>query len=250
MEGPGDSLGGKGLAGSSIAAMVVGTVFIMIFGMATVSMVSSVDQSISNAEFELPDPEVVLVSVTDKEESTGPIAGLSFSSPSTNSAGSGYTSGDQCELVSSGTGSGASVDIIVTAGEIVGFGLNIVPGNGYSAGEIVTINCGSNPNSGDYSVSSIEDQNTITVRNTGSDNVDLSHIYITLSDTAEVTQGKPFSFTNHYTGGNLFLFPGEEISTDPFPLDTNTHGYGIGDDPDRAFLVIYDYNSAISVTIT
>ena len=239
------------MAGSSVGAMVVGTVFIMVFGMATVTMVESIDESVKNSEYELSEPEVTLVSVTDKQESTGPIAGLSFSSPSTNSAGTGYTSGDQCELVSSGTGSGASVNIIVTAGEIVGFGLNIVPGNGYSVGEIVTINCGSNPNSGDYSVSSIEDQNTITVRNTGSETVDLSHIFLTLSDTGTKAQGIPFTpFVNHYSGTNLYLFPGEQLSTDAFPLDPTTHGFAIDDDPDRAFLAIYDYNDAETVTVT
>ena len=239
------------MAGSSVGAMVVGTVFIMVFGMATVTMVESIDESVKNSEYELSEPEVTLVSVTDKQESTGPIAGLSFSSPSTNSAGTGYTSGDQCELVSSGTGSGASVNIIVTDGEIVGFGLNIVPGNGYSVGEIVTINCGSNPNSGDYSVSSIEDQNTITVRNTGSETVDLSHIFLTLSDTGTKVQGTPFTpFVNHYSGTNLYLFPGEQLSTDAFPLDSNTHGFEIDDDPDRAFLAIYEYNDAETVTIT
>ncbi len=231
--------------------MVVGTVFIMVFGMATVTMVESIDESVKNSEFELSEPEVTLLSVTDNQESTGPIAVLSFSSPSTNSAGTGYTSGDQCELVSSGTGSGASVNIIVTAGEIVGFGLNLVPGNGYSIGEIVTINCGSNPNSGDYSVSSIEDQNTVTVINTGSETVDLSHIFLTLSDTGTKAQGTPFTpFVNHYSGPNLFLFPGEQLSTDAFPLDPTTHGFAIGDDPDRAFLAIYDYNDAKTVTVT
>ena len=239
------------MAGSSIGAMVVGTVFIMVFGMATVTMVESIDESVKNSEFELSEPEVTLLSVTDNQESTGPIAGLSFSSPSTNSAGTGYTSGDQCELVSSGTGSGASVNIIVTAGEIVDFGLNLVPGNGYSIGEIVTINCGSNPNSGDYSVSSIEDQNTVTVINTGSETVDLSHIFLTLSDTGTKAQGTPFTpFVNHYSGPNLFLFPGEQLSTDAFPLDPTTHGFAIGDDPDRAFLAIYDYNDAKTVTVT
>ena len=231
--------------------MVVGTVFIMVFGMATLTMVESIDESVKNSEFELSEPEVTLLSVTDNQESTGPIAGLSFSSPSTNSAGTGYTSGDQCELVSSGTGSGASVNIIVTAGEIVGFGLNLVPGNGYSIGEIVTINCGSNPNSGDYSVSSIEDQNTVTVINTGSETVDLSHIFLTLSDTGTKAQGTPFTpFVNHYSGTNLYLFPGEQLSTDAFPLDPTTHGFAIDDDPDRAFLAIYDYNDAETVTIT
>ena len=238
------------MAGSSVGAMVVGTVFIMIFGMATVSLVESVNESAKNSDYDLPDPEVNLVSVTDKAESTGPIAGLSFSSPSTNDAGSGYTTGDQCGLVSSGSGSGASVNIIVTDGAIVGFGLNLVPGNGYTVGEIVTINCGSAANSGDYSVASIEDQNTITIRNTGSETVELTHISITLSDTSPILQGTPFLFTDHYSGGNLYLFPGEEVSTDAFPLSVASHGFSIEDDPDRAFLAIYNHNDAVSVTIT
>ena len=162
-----------------------------------------------------------------------------------------YTNGDQCELVSTGTGFGASVNIIVTAGEIVGFGFNLVPGNGYSIGEIVTVYCGSNPNSGDYSVSSIEDQNTVTVINTGSETVDLSHIFMTLSDTGTKAQGTPFTpFVNHYSGSNLYLFPGEQLTTDTFPLNLNTHGFDIDADPDRAFLAIYDYNDARNVTVT
>ena len=71
------------MAGSSIGAMVVGTVFIMVFGMATLTMVESIDESVKNSEFELSEPEVTILSVTDKQESTGPIAGLSFSSPTT-----------------------------------------------------------------------------------------------------------------------------------------------------------------------
>ena len=133
----------------------------------------------------------------------------------------------------------------------MGFGLNLVPGNGYSIGEIVTINCGSSPNSGDYSVSSIEDQNTVTVINTGSETVDLSHIFMTFSDTGTKAQGTPFTpFVNHYSGSNLYLFPGEQLTTDAFPLDSTTHGFEIDADPDRAFLAIYDYNDAMIVTVT
>ena len=55
---------------------------------------------------------------------------------------------------------------------------------------------------------------------------------------------------NHYSGSNLYLFPGEQLSTDAFPLDPTTHGFAIDDDPDRAFLAIYDYNDAGTVTIT
>ena len=53
--------------------MVVGTVFIMVFGMATLTMVESIDESVKNSEFELSEPEVTLLSVTDKQESTGPV---------------------------------------------------------------------------------------------------------------------------------------------------------------------------------
>ena len=95
-----------------------------------------------------------------------------------------------------------------------------------------------------------DDQNTITIMNTGSETVDLSHIFLTLSDTSKA-QGTPFTpFVNHYSGSNLYLFPGEQLSTDAFPLDPTTHGFSIDADPDRAFLAIYDYNDAGTVTIT
>ena len=55
---------------------------------------------------------------------------------------------------------------------------------------------------------------------------------------------------NHYSGSNLYLFPGEQLSTDAFPLDPTTHGFAIDADPDRAFLAIYDYNDAGTVTVT
>ena len=38
------------LAGASGGAMVVGTVFIMVLGMATVTMVESIDESVKNSE--------------------------------------------------------------------------------------------------------------------------------------------------------------------------------------------------------
>ena len=240
------------MAGSSVAAMVVGTVFIMIFGLATVSLVESVNESIKNADYELPEPQVEIVSITDKQESTGPIDFLTFSSPSANNAGTGYTSGTQCDLVSGISGTGASVNIITNVdGEVTGFGFNLVRGTGYTDGETVTIDCGTNPNSADFTVGAIHDQNTIEIRNSGSETVDLSHILITFSNTATSTQGTPFTpFVDHYSGTNLYLFPGEQISTDSFPLSPDTHGFAIGDDPDRAFLAIYDYNDAESVTIT
>tara|TARA_B100000131_G_scaffold250983_1_gene244433 strand:- start:184 stop:882 length:699 start_codon:yes stop_codon:yes gene_type:complete len=232
--------------------MVVGTVFIMIFGLATVSLVESVNESIKNADYELPEPQVEIVSITDKQESTGPIDFLTFSSPSANNAGTGYTSGTQCDLVSAISGTGASVNIITNVdGEVTGFGFNLVHGTGYTDGETVTIDCGTDPNSADFTVGAIHDQNTIEIRNSGSETVDLSHILITFSNTATSTQGTPFTpFVDHYSGTNLYLFPGEQISTDSFPLSPDTHGFAIGDDPDRAFLAIYDYNDAESVTIT
>jgi len=238
------------MAGSSVGAMVVGTVFIMVFGMATVTMVESINESVKNSDYELSEPEVIIVSVTDKP---GSIASLSYSEPTFNDAGSGYTTGTHCDLVSVISGTGASVDIIVIEdGEVFGYNFGtLVPGTGYTNGETVTINCGTNPNSADFTVGSIQDQNTITIRNTGSETVDLSHIFLTLSDTGTKVQGTPFTpFVNHYSGTNLYLFPGEQLSTDAFPLDFNTHGFAIGEDPDRAFLSIYDYNDAETVTIT
>ncbi len=238
------------MAGSSVGAMVVGTVFIMVFGMATVTMVESINESVKNSDYELSEPEVIIVSVTDKP---GSIASLSYSEPTFNDAGSGYTTGTHCDLVSAISGTGASVDIIVNGdGTVFGFNfVTIVPGTGYTNGESVTINCGSNPNSADFTVGSIQDQNTITIRNTGSETVDLSHIFLTLSDTGTSTQGTPFTpFVDHYSGTNLYLFPGEQLSTDAFPLDSNAHGFAIDADPDRAFLAIYDYNDAKAVTIT
>ena len=156
-------------------------------------------------------------------------------------------------MVSAISGTGASVDIIVIEdGKVFGYNLEtLVPGTGYTDGETVTINCGTNPNSADFTVGSIQDQNTITIRNTGSETVDLSHIFMTLSDTGTKAQGNPFTpFLDHYSGTNLYLFPGEQLSTDSFPLHLTIHGFAIGADPDRAFLAIYDYNDAMTVTIT
>jgi len=242
------------MSGSSVGAMVVGTVFIMVFGLATVSLVESVDESVKNSEFELPDPKVEFTLLTDKKESTGPIATLSFTG-GVNEPGTGYTSGTTCNLVSSGSGSGASVEIVDGDGDGEVDGLvsdSLVPGNGYEIAELVTIDCGSDGSDGtaEYTIDDIEDQNTITIKNVGSDTVELSHIFITLSETSSGTQGKPFSFTVQYTGGNTYLFPGEEASTGAFPLDEATHGFAITEDPDRAFLAIYDHNDAESVVIT
>ena len=85
--------------------------------------------------------------------------------------------------------------------------------------------------------------------NTGS-KLSTSHIFLTLSDTGTKAKDPIHSFVNHYSGTNLYLFPGEQLSTDAFPLDPTTHGFAIDDDPDRAFLAIYDYNDAGTVTVT
>ena len=242
------------MAGSSVAAMVVGTVFIMIFGMATVSLVDSVNETSKNSDYDLPDPEVVFVDVTDKQEATGPISTLSWTG-GVNSGGSGYVSGTTCSLVSSGSGTGATIEVFDgdTDGVIDGLvPASLVPGNGYASAEVVSIDCGSDGSDGlaTYTITAIEGQNTITIRNTGSETVQLSHIWITISDTSPTQQGTPFLFIEHYTGTNVYLFPGEDVSTDAFPLNQATHGFPIGDDPDRAFLAIYNHNDAVSVTIT
>ena len=230
------------MAGSSVAAMVVGTVFIMIFGMATVTLVDSVNESIKNTDYELPDPEVVIVSVTDKQESTGPVNSLSV-----NSGGSGYVTSGGC-TTTGGDGTGLVVSVTQTAGVVDSITVE-QPGSDYAIGNTITISgCGNSDATG--TIDALHDQNIITISNTGSETVELSHVVITLSDTSPVLQGIPFQFTDHYTGGNLYLFPGEEISTDAFPLVPATHGFAIGDDPDRAFLAIYDYNDAVSVTIS
>jgi len=235
------------VAGSSVGAMVVGTVFIMVFGMATVTMVESIDESVKNSEYELSEPEVVLLSVTDKVESTGPVLTVSLGT----TAGSGYDDGP-VTCTTTGSGTGLTLSVSATDGAVSSVVI-LNPGNGYSIGDnTVTINdasCGDG--SATIDIDSLHDQNTITVRNTGSETVDLSHIFLTFSDTGTKTQGTPFApFVDYYSGTNLYLFPGEQLSTDAFPLDSTTHGFAIGDDPDRAFLAIYDYNDAETVTIT
>ena len=223
--------------------MVVGTVFIMVFGMATVSLVESVDDTVKNAEYDLSDPEVIIVSVVDKQESTGPVNAFG-----TNDDGSGYVDGTNGCTTSGGTGTGLIVGVDTTGDAVTNLDIEN-PGNGYTVGDVITITgCGNGDAT--FQVGSIHDQNTITIKNVGSDTVELSHIFITLSDTSPVEQGEPFSFTSHYSGTNLYLFPGEELSTTPFPLDPTNHGFAVGSDPDRAFLSIYDYNDAMSVTIS
>ena len=235
------------MAGSSVGAMVVGTVFIMVFGMATVTMVESIDESVKNSEYDLSEPEVVIISVTDKVESTGPVLTVSLGT----TAGTGYADGP-VTCTTDGAGTGLTLSVSATSGGVSSVSI-LNPGNGYSTGaNTVTIDdssCGDGTATID--IDSLHDQNTITIRNTGSETVDLSHIFLTLSDTGTKSQGNPFTpFLDHYSGTNLYLFPGEQLSTNAFPLDPSTHGFAIGDDPDRAFLAIYDYNDAETVTIT
>ena len=238
------------MSGSSVGAMIVGTIFIMIFGMATVSMIESIDDSVEVAEYELPNPKIKLTTVTDKQESSGPIDAIGCCA----SAGTGYTglNNQQCSLTGLTSGAtDASIEIIVVGDEVVGIGTpsTLVPGTGYQV-ETVSFNCGTNANSATASVSAYHDLNTITITNIGSESVELTHIYITFSDTVAQTQGVPFQFYSQYIGSNLFIFPGEEVSTVAFPLDSNRHGFTIDNDPTRAFLAVYEYSSAVNVTIT
>ena len=236
------------VSGSSVGAMIVGTIFIMIFGMATVSMIESIDDSVKVAEYELPDPKIILTTVTDKQESSGPIDAIGCCGL----AGTGYTglNNQQCSLTGLTSGAtDASIKIVVVGDEVVGIGLpsTLVPGTGYQV-ETVSFNCGTNANSATASVSAYHDLNTITITNIGSESVELTHIYITFSDTVAQTQGVPFQFYSQYIGSNLFIFPGEEVSTVAFPLDSSVHGYAINANPNRAFLAVYEHSSAVSVT--
>ena len=234
------------MSGSSVGAMIVGTIFIMIFGMATVSMIESIDDSVEVAEYELPDPKIKLDSVTDKVETAGPVLAISLGS----TTGTGYDDGP-VECTTTGAGTGLTVQVTATLGVVDGATI-VNAGTGYATGaDVVTINdatCGDGLAT--LTIDSLHDQNTITISNLGSEAVQLSHIYITLSDTAAHTQGFPFQFSSEYTGSNLFIFPGEQISSDAFPHDSNLHGYAIDADPDRAFLAVYEHSSAVSVTIT
>ena len=224
--------------------MVVGTVFIMVFGMATVTLVESVDDSIQNSEYELPNPELSFVTLTDQVEATGPV-----NTVTPNDDGTDYSDTDTGCATTGGTGSGLTVGVATTGGAVTTVNVE-GPGSGYTVGDEITINgCGNGDAT--FQVATIHDLNTISIRNVGSETIDLSHIFVTYSDTGSNAQGTPFApFVSHYSGTNLYLFPGEQLSTDPFPLDPNTHGFAIQDDPDRAFLAIYDYNDAETVSIT
>ena len=85
------------MSGSSVGAMVVGTVFIMVFGMATVSLIDNVNQSIKNSDFELPNPKVDLISVTDSVQSPGPVNSVSLVS-----GGNNYAAGGGCTTTTTG----------------------------------------------------------------------------------------------------------------------------------------------------
>ena len=86
-----------------------------------------------------------------------------------------------------------------------------------------------------------------TIKNMGSENVMLSDIWIILSETSSKSMGIPFSFDSHYSGGNNYLFPGEQFISDAFPLDNTLHGFTVTGNPNRAFLSVYDHNSFADV---
>ena len=234
------------MSGSSVGAMIVGTIFIMIFGMATVSMIESIDDSVEVSEYELPNPKIKLDTVTDKVETTGPVSTVGSLTAGT----SGYSDGTYD--VTGGTGPGFQVAVTTTAGQVTGITAIVNTGSGYTDGNVLTLtdNGGGASDDATVTVTALHDQNTITISNLGSEAVQLSHVYIMFSDTTTHARGFPFQFSSVYTGANLFIFPGEEISSDAFPLVVNSHGFAIGTDPDRAFLAVYEHNSAVSVTIT
>ncbi len=126
------------MSGSSVGAMVVGTVFIMVFGMATMSLVESVDESIKHAEYTLPNPEVELTSITDRVESSGPAKTLSLTA-----AGSGYTDATTCATTSDAAGTDLTLTVEVTGGEVTGYSAITNQGSGYAPGdtETITVTC-------------------------------------------------------------------------------------------------------------
>ena len=48
------------MAGSSVAGLIVGTVFIVIFASATITLIENVNKAQEASEVELPDPELTL----------------------------------------------------------------------------------------------------------------------------------------------------------------------------------------------
>ena len=241
MEGAGEFLGGGiFVSGSSVGAMVVGTVFIMVFGMATVSLIDNVNQSIKNSDFELDNPKVDLISVTDSVQSPGPVNSVSLVS-----GGNNYVSGGGCTTTSTGDG----IDLVVSVTEESNVVDSITveqTGSGYEIGDQFTIaGCGDGDAIG--TITSLHEQIVITIKNMGSENVMVSDIWIILSETSSKSMGIPFSFDSHYSGGNNYLFPGEQFISDAFPLDNTLHGFSVTGNPNRAFLSVYDHNSFADV---
>ncbi len=233
------------MSGSSVAAMVVGTIFIMIFGMATVSMIESIDDSVKVAEFKLPNPEVDLTTVTDLLGSTGPVQAISLGTPGVN-----YPDGPTTCTTTHASGTGLTVSVTAVAGQVTDATI-VDAGDGYETGAdtvLISYCVGTEDGLATLDIDSLHEQITINITNTGSEAVELNRIYITLSDTGDYNQGIPFQFSSHYYGSNLFIFPGEYIESSPFGLENTTHGLAVDADPDRAFLSVYDYSSAIPVT--
>ncbi|MDP7358219.1 MAG: hypothetical protein QF828_07310 [Pseudomonadales bacterium] len=234
------------MSGSSVAAMVVGTIFIMIFGMATVSMIESIDDSVKVAEFKLPNPEVDLTTVTDLLGSTGPVQAISLGVV----LGADYPNGPTTCTTTHASGTGLTVSVTAVAGQVTDATI-VDAGDGYETGTgtVRISSCGGSEDGlATLDIDSLHEQITINITNTGSEAVELNRIYITLSDTGDYNQGIPFQFSSHYYGSNLFIFPGEYIESTPFGLENTTHGLAVDADPDRAFLSVYDYSSAIPVT--
>ncbi|MDP7445714.1 MAG: hypothetical protein QGF28_00710 [Candidatus Thalassarchaeaceae archaeon] len=234
------------MSGSSVAAMVVGTIFIMIFGMATVSMIESIDDSVKVAEFKLPNPEVDLTEVTDKVEATGPVLAITEGDV----PGSDYPDGPVTCTTTHASGTGLTVSVTAVAGQVTDATI-VDAGDGYETGAdtvLISYCVGTEDGLATLDIDSLHEQITINITNTGSEAVELNRIYITLSDTGDYNQGIPFQFSSHYYGSNLFIFPGEYIESSPFGLENTTHGLAVDADPDRAFLSVYDYSSAIPVT--
>tara|TARA_A100001234_G_scaffold210105_1_gene209539 strand:- start:2506 stop:3237 length:732 start_codon:yes stop_codon:yes gene_type:complete len=241
LEGAGEFLGGGiFVSGSSVGAMVVGTVFIMVFGMATVSLIDNVNQSIKNSDYELPDPKVDIISFTDSVQSPGPVNSVSVFS-----GGTGYSTGGGCTTTTTGDGTGLVVSVTDDSNAVDSITVEQI-GSGYEIGDQFTIaGCGNADAVG--TVDSLHEQIVITIKNMGSENVLISDIWIILSETTSKSMGIPFSFDSHYSGGNNYFFPGEQFTTDPFPLDNTAHGFSVTGNPNRAFLSIYDHNSFADV---
>ena len=133
------------MSGSSVAAMIVGTVFIVIFASATVLMVDSINDATIASQVELPDPEITLVSAV---------------------------------------------------------------WNG-------------------------ADTLTYTITNTGPEEVQIAHIFITVDNDT------PISCSGLSPNPNSdYIFPGETI----------TASSSFGSSPARVFLVVFEYSSSVAVT--